>query len=206
MKKLLTTLSILLIATTGCSRPGEFCGGIFYIVEHVIDGNTIQVSYFNRKQFEKIRLIGIDTPESRDNDKARRDSERTGQDLETINKMRQEATNFLRRLLKKGDEVRLDLDVQEKDKYGRLLAYVWIDFKGSTFEEFEEITGLSFQRDLYGLEAYFHDVKTETIFINASIIKAGYATPMTIPPNVKHADLFKRLYEEAREQKRGLWR
>jgi len=28
---------------------------------------------------------------------------------------------------------------------------------------------------------------------------------MTIPPNVKYADLFKELYEEAREQKRGLW-
>jgi len=44
------------------------------------------------------------------------------------------------------------------------------------------------------------------IFINATIIKSGYASPMTIPPNVKHADLFKELYEEAREQKRGLWK
>jgi len=38
-----------------------------------------------------------------------------------------------------------------------------------------------------------------------TLSKGGYATPMTIPPNVKYADLFKKLYEEAREQKRGLW-
>ena len=44
------------------------------------------------------------------------------------------------------------------------------------------------------------------VFLNATIIKAGYATPMTIPPSVKYADLFKELYEEAREQKRGLWK
>ena len=43
------------------------------------------------------------------------------------------------------------------------------------------------------------------LFLNAEIIKGGYATPMTIPPNVKHADLFKELYEEARESKKGLW-
>lgn len=44
------------------------------------------------------------------------------------------------------------------------------------------------------------------VFVNATIIKAGYATPITIPPNVKYADLFQELYEEAREQKMGLWR
>jgi len=42
-------------------------------------------------------------------------------------------------------------------------------------------------------------------FINATIIKSGYATPMIVPPNVAYADLFKELYLEARKQKRGLW-
>ena len=41
-------------------------------------------------------------------------------------------------------------------------------------------------------------------FINATIIKAGYATPMTVPPNVKYADLFKELYAEAMKESRGL--
>ncbi len=43
-------------------------------------------------------------------------------------------------------------------------------------------------------------------FLNAFVVQQGYASPMTIPPNVKYADLFKELYQEAREQKRGLWK
>jgi len=45
---------------------------------------------------KRVRLIGIDTPESKSNDKAKRDSKRTGQDVETINKMGQEATEFVK--------------------------------------------------------------------------------------------------------------
>ena len=44
------------------------------------------------------------------------------------------------------------------------------------------------------------------MFLNAFIVQHGYASLMTIPPNVKHADLFKKIYQEARENKRGLWR
>jgi micrococcal nuclease len=43
-------------------------------------------------------------------------------------------------------------------------------------------------------------------FVNAEIVKQGYASLMTIPPNVKYADLFSKLYREARENKRGLWK
>jgi len=43
------------------------------------------------------------------------------------------------------------------------------------------------------------------MFVNATVIKAGYATPINIPPNVKHADLFKEQYKEAIQLKRGLW-
>ena len=43
-------------------------------------------------------------------------------------------------------------------------------------------------------------------FINAQIIKAGYASVMTVSPNVKYADLFVNLVSEARDAKRGLWK
>ena len=43
-------------------------------------------------------------------------------------------------------------------------------------------------------------------FVNAEIVKQGYASLMTIPPNVKYADLFQKLYREARESRRGLWK
>jgi micrococcal nuclease len=42
-------------------------------------------------------------------------------------------------------------------------------------------------------------------FVNAKIVEEGYASLMSIPPNVKYADLFLKLYQEARENKRGLW-
>lgn len=43
-------------------------------------------------------------------------------------------------------------------------------------------------------------------FINAKLIEEGYAKVMTIPPNVKCVELFRKLEREAREGKRGLWR
>ena len=43
-------------------------------------------------------------------------------------------------------------------------------------------------------------------FVNARIVEEGYASLMTYPPNVKYADLFLKLYREARENKKGLWK
>ena len=43
-------------------------------------------------------------------------------------------------------------------------------------------------------------------FLNAFLIKNGYASVMTVPPNVRHADLFVQLQKEARDKKKGLWK
>ena len=43
-------------------------------------------------------------------------------------------------------------------------------------------------------------------FVNAELLKNGYAVLMTIPPNVAFADYFARLQGKAREGKKGLWR
>ena len=42
-------------------------------------------------------------------------------------------------------------------------------------------------------------------FVNAELIKQGYALLFTIPPNVQYIDLFVKLQKEARENKRGIW-
>ena len=42
-------------------------------------------------------------------------------------------------------------------------------------------------------------------FVNAKIVEEGYASLMTVPPNVKYADLFLKLYQGARASKKGLW-
>jgi len=150
-------------------------------VERVIDGNTLMLT-----NGEEVRLIGIDTPKMKAN---------KGLPLESPEELAkgQEATKFTKELIE-GNEVRLEFDVQERDKYGRLLAYV-----------FKEIIAQNASR-IYPEGVFIQRGKDSFLFVNAAIVSQGYATPMTIPPNVKYADLFKALYEEAREQKMGLWR
>ncbi|MEM4959391.1 MAG: thermonuclease family protein, partial [Nanopusillaceae archaeon] len=88
------------------------------IVERVIDGDTFICSG------QKVRLIGIDTPESRYNQRV--EKQRNLGDRETVISLGKEAKRFVEGILKKGMKVRLEFDVQTHDKYGRLLAYVWL--------------------------------------------------------------------------------
>ncbi len=137
-------------------------------VTRVIDGDTLKL-----ESGERVRLIGIDTPEMHDSDKLYRDAQRTHQDIQTIKALGRRAYEFTRNLVE-GKEVSLEFDVERQDKYGRLLAYVFLKDGGT--------------------------------FVNAEIVKQGYASLMTWPPNVKYADLFLLLYRQARQHKRGLWK
>jgi len=199
MKKLIILFTFLFAS--------NFAHGQTYIVERVIDGDTIVVTTPEGK-LEEVDLIGIDCPESQPNDKARSDAERTGQDLETINRMGQEATEFVNDLTEfcQENKVLLEFDVEKRDKYGRLLAYVFCEkqYGGLGVTVFSSKYDLG-RRAMDGLH-YESIEDINRTFLNGSIIKSGYATPMTIPPNVKYSDLFAELYEEAREEKRGLWR
>jgi len=217
MKNLLTALSILLIATAGHAQGKVYTetelkvqlpfgeansteSSKIYTVERVIDGDTIKLT-----NGERVQLIGIDTPESQPNAKAMRDSERTGQDLETIYKTGQEATEFVKGLIKQGQKIRLEFDVQERDKYERLLAYVFTGGATVQGDDCEKVEG--YMGAVISPETIFYYVDCKQyIFINAVLVASGYAIPMTIPPNVKYADLFKELYGEARKNKRGLWK
>lgn len=133
----------------------------------VMDGDT-----FKLENGHKVRLIGIDTPESHDNPKLQKDVKKLNISRRVILEMGQKAAAFTKDLLE-GQLVRLEYDVQPHDRYGRDLAYV-----------------------------YLQDGR----MVNEWIIAQGYAYPLTIPPNVKYADRFKELFNEAREQRRGLWK
>lgn len=76
-------------------------------VKRVIDGDTIEL-----ENGEKVRYIGIDTPETKHPSKP----------IQYYGKEASEAN----RSLVEGKEVRLEFDVQQRDKYGRLLAYVYV--------------------------------------------------------------------------------
>jgi micrococcal nuclease len=78
-------------------------------VVRVVDGDTITVRLGER--VEKVRYIGVNTPELRH---PTRGAEPGGRAALAAN-----------RELVEGRRVRLELDVEERDRYGRLLAYVW---------------------------------------------------------------------------------
>ena len=80
------------------------------VVEQVVDGDTVDVTIDGRE--ERIRLIGIDTPEVQRPDAP---GECYGA----------EATAFTGSLLATGTPVRLERDVVGRDDYGRILAYVY---------------------------------------------------------------------------------
>ncbi len=90
------------------------------LVVKVIDGDTLRL-----EDGEKVRLIGVDTPESKYNYKLKRDSKRTHQDYKTIIAMGKEATRFTKGLVER-KRVKLVFDVQRRDRYERLLAYVYL--------------------------------------------------------------------------------
>jgi len=94
-------------------------------VVKVIDGDTFKCTLRSGEEIN-VRMIGIDTPESRVNPKLERDVSKTGLSREEIISMGKEATEFTKRLLPKGEVVYLEQDVQKTDRHGRVLAYVWL--------------------------------------------------------------------------------
>ncbi len=93
-------------------------------VVRVVDGDTLKVRYWGKE--ESIRLIGIDTPESRVNKKAKRDAKRSGQDVKTITAKGKRATEYVESLVKPGDLITIEFDVEQRDRYDRLLGYVYL--------------------------------------------------------------------------------
>jgi micrococcal nuclease len=127
-------------------------------VVRVIDGDTIAVRVGDHT--EHVRYIGVDTPES----------VKPGTPVQCYAK-RAAAANAA---LVAGHRVRLVGDVEHRDRYGRLLAYVYREGDGA--------------------------------FVNALLVRDGYARTLTIAPNVAHAAEFTRLAKTARTAGKGLWR
>jgi micrococcal nuclease len=93
-------------------------------VTRVIDGDTIDVVVTAGRT--RIRLIGVDTPELHDGRKLDRDAARSRRSKAAIKGLGREAAAYTRRRLL-GRTVALEYDVQRHDRYGRTLAWVWLD-------------------------------------------------------------------------------
>ncbi|WXJ79113.1 hypothetical protein MTMBA_11950 [Moorella thermoacetica] len=150
------------------SAAGEGVKVVPAAVTSVVDGDTLHVKINGRE--EKVRLIGVNTPEIAHPD--------LGIKEQPYGK---EAAAYTQKRLA-GKKVYLELDVGERDKYGRLLAYVWLDKPANDSE-----------------------TEVRAKMYNAELLLNGYAQVMTVPPNIKYADLFVKLQKEAREAGKGLW-
>ena len=98
----------------------------YYPVTKIVDGDTFEAEIDGKK--EKIRMLGIDTPEKYESNKLDKDAERTGRDKKTIKKLGELSSNYVTKLLA-GKKVRLEADQigDEKDRYGRLLRYIYLE-------------------------------------------------------------------------------
>ncbi|GEM_PF-4771040 len=121
-------------------------------VKYVIDGDTIILQ--NR---EKVRYIGIDAPE------------RGGCWYET-------AKRYNQRLVA-GQTIQLEKDKSNRDRYQRLLRYVYLEKTNPP----------------------------QRIFVNLELIKAGLAQAKEYKPDTKYHHLFSEAEKVARQNKLGLW-
>lgn len=133
-------------------------------VVRVIDGDTIEVIL--QDIVEKVRFIGVNCPES----------------TIRLDPYGKEASDFTKKWLT-DRKIYLEFDVQQRDHYGRFLAYIWLEPPKDINEE--EIRNKMF---------------------NAILLLEGYAQIMTIPPNVRYVDYFVKFQKEARESNKGLWK
>jgi micrococcal nuclease len=97
------------------------------------DGDTLRIRTDNTTVI--IRLIGIDTPESRYNPRADLQVRELGRDLQTILALGRAAKAAAVRLAPPGTTVRVEYDVQRLDRYGRTLAYLYLSDRRMINEE-----------------------------------------------------------------------
>jgi micrococcal nuclease len=153
---LLLLAAVAMLVARGGHHPRATTFGQAQVLR-VVDGDTIRVRLDGRT--ERVRYIGVDTPES----------VKPGTPVQCFAK-RAAAANAA---LVAGRSVRLVGDVERRDRYGRLLAYVYREPDGA--------------------------------FVNAQLVREGYARTLSISPNVAHARQFAALARTAREGGRGLW-
>ncbi|SRR5260221_7679520 len=131
------------------------------LVVRVVDGDTIEVNL--QGQNIKVRYLGMNTPETVD---PRRPVQCFGKEASNENKS-----------LVEGKTVLLEKDITDKDKFDRLLRYV-----------------------------YLRQDNGQYLFVNDYLVRTGFAQTNTFPPDVKYTQRFGQAETEARQNNLGLWK
>lgn len=119
-------------------------------VYKIVDGDTVVL-----KGGGTVRYLNIDTPE--------------------VGRPYADEATALNRKLVKFKDVRLEIDVEERDIYGRLLAYVYVE------------------------------TEQGWVMVNLELVRAGLARLLFIPPNGKYRGAFEAALADAMIHRRGMW-
>ena len=162
---------LIMISISGCILFSEKVAEDLVLtrvrVTRIVDGDTIYVRFSSGLE-EKVRLIGVDAPEINHPTK--------GEEPFGIESA-EYAYNLLDNIV-----AWAEFDEGERDQYGRMLAYLWLEKPEAASEA--EIRAKMF---------------------NARLLLDGYAKQVIFQPNVKYVEYFSAFVNEARKDKRGLW-
>ncbi len=133
-----------------------------YEIKQVIDGDTIEITRYGKP--EQVRLIGLDTPETVDPRKP-------------VQCFGKEASDNSKKLLS-GQKVRIEFDqkVGERDRYGRLLAYIWLN---SELVNLELIRGGYAHEYTYRSQSYKYQDQFKEAEGLAKQAQVGFWSPQT---------------------------
>lgn len=136
-------------------------------VLYAADGDTIWVDINGVE--EKIRFVGVNTPE-------------LAKDGNPAEFMAEEAKNFTSNALK-DKEIYLEKDITDRDKYDRMLRYIWL--KKPTANPTKE------------------DIEEKTL--NGILVKNGYAYSNYYKPDTKYQKYLDKLEKTAQDKSLGIW-
>jgi micrococcal nuclease len=131
-------------------------------VRAIVDGDTIRITLEDGTR-DTVRLIGIDAPEPKDPN-------------HLLRCYADESTDRIAKLLPIGREIWLEPDVSDRDRYDRLLRYVWVEEKGG-----------------------------DEYLVNTAMVRDGFALATPYPPDTVRSGQFERAQERASDAERGLW-
>ena len=124
MTKLIPSLCLVafMALPLGAERASDKPGGLY--VKRAVDGDTLLLSDQTR-----VRLIGIDTPESHASKKLKKDAVRNKKDAKTIQQQGSRSTQFVKKIIE-GKKIRRVYEKGNRvsghtDRYGRTLAYIY---------------------------------------------------------------------------------
>ncbi|MGE3796986.1 MAG: thermonuclease family protein [Thermomicrobiales bacterium] len=131
------------------------------LVDWVYDGDTIEALLPDGSR-ETVRLTGIDAPE-------------TGANTTPVQCYGQESTVHLRALLPAGTTVWMDRDISNRDRYGRLVRFIWTSDQGSA------------------------------LLVNLRMLEDGFAFARSYGDDREHEELFRKAASTADEADLGMW-